>query len=71
MKNEIFQILDLAKRASMIVAPVHIGKNFWIGSNSTILSGVSIGDGAVIGADSVVNKDIPENTVFAGVPAKK
>lgn len=63
--------LDPAKRASMIAAPVHIGKNVWIGSNSTILSGVSIGDGAVIGAGSVVNKDVPKNTVFAGVPAKK
>lgn len=50
--------------------PVKIGRNVWIGSNSTILPGVTVGDNAVIGAGSVVTKDIPENTVFAGNPAK-
>ena len=59
--------MNPTKRASMI----HIGKNVWIGSNATILAGVSIGNGAVIGAGSVVTKDVPENTVYAGVPAKK
>lgn len=63
--------LNPTKRASMIAEPVHIGKNVWIGSNATILAGVSIGNGAVIGAGSVVTKDVPENTVYAGVPAKK
>lgn len=63
--------LSPEKRASMILSPVHIGKNVWIGSNSTILPGVTIGDGAVIGAGSVVTKNVPENTVFAGIPAKK
>jgi acetyltransferase-like isoleucine patch superfamily enzyme len=42
----------------------------WIGSNSTILSGVTIGDNAVIGAGSVVTKDIPENMIAVGTPAK-
>lgn len=62
--------LNPEKRASMIVKPVHIGKNVWIGSNATILPGVNIGNGAVIGAGSVVTKDVPKNTVFAGIPAK-
>lgn len=50
---------------------VEIGKNVWIGDKATILSGVHIGDNVVIGANAVVNKDIPSNTVFAGVPAKQ
>ena len=51
-------------------APIKIGKNCWIASNVTILKGVTIGDNAVIGAMSLVNKDVPQNTLYAGVPAK-
>lgn len=58
------------KRNNMIPKPIVIGKNVWIGSNATIIPGVTIGDGAVIGAGSVVTKNVPENTVVAGVPAK-
>lgn len=58
------------KRRGMYPKPVRIGKNVWIGSNSTILPGVTIGDNAVIGAGSVVTKDIPENAVAVGNPAK-
>lgn len=58
-----------ADRSSMLPAPIHIGKRVWIGSNATVLPGVSIGDGAVIAAGAVVTKDVPENTVVAGVPA--
>lgn len=58
------------KRSNMIPKPIVIGKNVWIGSNATIIPGVTIGDGAVIGAGSVVTKNVPENTVVAGVPAK-
>lgn len=48
-----------------------IGDNAWLGTNVIILPSVSkIGDNAVIGAGSVVTKNIPENTVFAGNPAK-
>lgn len=57
-------------RSTMIPKPIHIGKNVWIGSNATILPGVTIGDGAVIAAGAVVAKDVPENTVVGGVPAK-
>lgn len=58
------------ERHDLIPKPIHIGKNVWIGSNSTVLSGVTIGDNAIIGAGSVVTKDIPANMVAVGVPAK-
>ena len=58
------------ERHDLIPKPIHIGKNVWIGSDSTILPGVTIGDNAVIGAGSVVTRDIPENMIAVGSPAK-
>lgn len=52
------------------ILPIHIGNRVWCGINVTILAGVSIGDDVVVGAGSVVCKDIPSNSVAAGVPAK-
>lgn len=47
-----------------------IGHDVWIGAGTVIRQGVTIGDGAIIGALSFVNKDVPENTVCFGIPAK-
>ena len=57
-------------RRDLIPKRVNIGKNVWIGSGSIILPGVSIGDNSIIGAGSVVTKDIPENSIAVGNPAK-
>ena len=54
----------------MSYAPIHIGKNVWIGANATVLAGVNIGDGAVVAAGAVVTKDVEPNTIVGGVPAK-
>ena len=51
-------------------APVFIGKNCWVGANSTILPGVTIGDFSVVAAGSVVTKDVPSGVLVAGVPAE-
>lgn len=51
-------------------APIHIGKNVWIGSNATVLSGVTVGDWAVIAAGAVVTKNVPAYAVVGGVPAR-
>lgn len=53
-----------------IAKPVNIGDDVWIGGNVTILPGVTIGNNVVIGAGAVVTKDVPDNVVVAGVPAK-
>ena len=50
--------------------PIHLGKKVWIGSGAIVLPGVTIGDNSVIAAGSVVTKDVPENSVYGGNPAK-
>jgi acetyltransferase-like isoleucine patch superfamily enzyme len=47
-----------------------IEDDVWIGAGSIILAGVHIGKGAVIAANSVVTKDVPENAIAGGIPAK-
>lgn len=51
-------------------SPVTIGNNVFVGIDTIILPGVEIGDNVVIGAGSVVTKNIPDNSVACGVPAK-
>lgn len=50
--------------------PVTIGNNVWIGGRAIINPGVTIGDNAVIASGSVVTKDVPDNVVVAGNPAR-
>ena len=49
---------------------IKIGDNCWFGANVSVMPGVTIGNGCVIGAGSVVTKDVEDNCLVAGVPAK-
>ena len=60
----------LRERALQYNAPVHIGRNCWIGAGALIMPGVTIGDNTVIGAGSVVTKDIPAGVVAVGNPCR-
>jgi acetyltransferase-like isoleucine patch superfamily enzyme len=66
-----FARLDVPTRdQGASVSDVAIGSNVWLGSKVTVLRGVTIGDNAVVGAGAVVTRDIPENAVAVGVPAR-
>ncbi|WP_412989654.1 sugar O-acetyltransferase [Pediococcus siamensis] len=60
-------------RASYIAQgfPVTIGDNVWIGGKVSVMPGVTIGSNVIVAAGAVVTKDIPDNTLVGGVPAKK
>lgn len=64
--------LSPAKRRNHtgIAKPVTIGDDVWIGGNCTILPGVTIGNNVVVAAGAVVTKDVPDNCLVGGVPAK-
>lgn len=61
---------ELRESAYQYNAPVHIGRNCWIGAGAIILPGIAIGSNAVIGAGSVVTKDIPDSVVAVGNPCR-
>ena len=50
--------------------PVHIGPNVWLCNNVVITSGVTIGANSIIAANSVVTSDVPEGSLFGGIPAR-
>ncbi len=62
--------LDPAQRKNLDLKSVHIKRNAWIGAAATILPGVTVGENAVIAAGAVVTKDVPDNAIVGGVPAK-
>jgi acetyltransferase-like isoleucine patch superfamily enzyme len=63
--------LDPDDRKALIPKPVIIKRNAWIGAGATILPGVTVGENAVVAAGAVVSRDVPANTLVAGVPARQ
>ncbi|WP_297337324.1 sugar O-acetyltransferase [Algoriphagus sp.] len=62
--------LNPKTRKGLILSPILIKKNAWIGAGAMILPGVTIGENSVVAAGAVVSKDVPDHTVVGGVPAK-
>lgn len=51
-------------------AEIHIKKNAWLGARAIVLPGVTIGENAIVGSGAVVTKDVPDNAVVVGSPAR-
>ncbi|WP_228469334.1 sugar O-acetyltransferase [Paenibacillus sp. JNUCC31] len=59
-----------SQRRSTVSTPIVIKKGAWIGIAATIMPGVTVGENSIISAGAVVTKDVPANTIVAGIPAK-
>lgn len=62
--------IEAKERGSLVPKAIHIKKNVWIGANATILPGVTIGENSVVAAGAIVSKDVPDNVIVGGIPAK-
>lgn len=65
--------LDVQRRVHDLVEyglPITIGDNVWLGGSVIVLPGVTVGKNSIVGAGSVVTKDVPENVIVAGNPAR-
>jgi acetyltransferase-like isoleucine patch superfamily enzyme len=49
---------------------VAVGSNVWIGYGACVLRGIRVGDNSIVGTNAVVTKDVPQNAVVGGVPAR-
>ncbi len=61
---------SLQSESDWNVVETYVKKGASVGSSSTIMCGITIGENSIVGAGAVVTKDVPPNTVVAGVPAK-
>lgn len=66
MLNSRFGVEDFIEK----VGCIEVMNNVFIGSGTRILYNVRIGNNVIIGSDSLITKDIPDNSVYAGVPAR-
>ena len=56
---------------ALVKSPIRVGDDAWVCADAFVGPGVHVGDGAIVGARAVAVKDVPENTVIAGNPARK
>lgn len=61
---------DPNDRRALITKPIVIKRKAWIGAGATILPGVTVGENSIIAAGAVVSKDVPDNVIVGGIPAK-
>lgn len=71
LAHEVFNKMNLGKTFDYYARPIEIGNNVFIGGNTTILPNIKVGSNVLIGAGSIVTKDIEDNSVVVGIPAKK
>jgi len=62
--------VDPTKRKYLDLKAILIKRNAWIGAGATILPGVTVGENSIVAAGAVVNKDVPDNSIVGGIPAK-
>lgn len=62
--------INPAERRATVSLPIEIKKGAWIGVGATILPGVTIGENSIVAAGAVVSKDVPDNVIVGGIPAK-
>ena len=62
--------IDPSQRKSLIGKPIIIKNNAWLGAGATILPGITVGENSIVAAGAIVTKDVPDNTIVAGNPAK-
>jgi acetyltransferase-like isoleucine patch superfamily enzyme len=62
--------IDPSRRKDLDLKSILIKRNAWIGAGATILPGVTIGENSIVAAGAVVNKDVSDNTIVGGIPAK-
>jgi acetyltransferase-like isoleucine patch superfamily enzyme len=62
--------MEPQERRHLNLKSVYIHQNAWLGANVTVTPGVVIGENAVVAAGAVVTRNVPKNTVVAGVPAR-
>ena len=62
--------INPAERRATVSQPIVVRKGAWIGVGATVLPGVTIGENSIVAAGAVVSKDVPDNSIVGGIPAK-